>query len=70
MRARSASQVVEQEEFGPTREPPQPASVDLGLHIGNGVRLYAAGDTEDDVPHRLNVYITDNPSDCSVAPER
>jgi hypothetical protein len=42
----------------------------MGLHIGNGVSLYAVGDTEDDVPHRPNVYITDVPSDCSVAPER
>ena len=41
----------------------------MGLHIGNGVSLYAADDTED-VPHRPNAYVTDVPRDGRVVPER
>jgi hypothetical protein len=36
----------------------QSASIDMGLHIGNGVSLHAADDTGD-APHRPNVYVTD-----------
>ena len=57
-------QVVEQE-CGPTRDPPQPVLIDIGLHIGNGVSPDAADDTGD----RRNVYVTDVPRDDSVAPE-
>ncbi len=39
-------QVVEQE-CGPTRDPPQPVSIDIGLHVGNGVSPDAADDTGD-----------------------
>ncbi len=60
-------QVVEQE-CGPMRGPPQPASIDMGLLIGNGVSPDAADDTGD-APHRPNVYVTDVPRDDSVAPE-
>jgi hypothetical protein len=61
--------VVEQE-CGPTRDPPRPASIDMGPHIRNGIGQIAADDTGD-VPHRQNVYIIDAPPrDDSVAPER
>ena len=60
-------QVVEQD-CGPTRDPPQPVLIDIGLHIGNGVSPDAADDTGD-VPHRPIVYVTDVPRDDSVAPE-
>ena len=36
--------VVERER-GPTRESPQPVSIDMGLHAGNGVGPDAADDT-------------------------
>ena len=36
--------VVERER-GPTRESPQPVSIDMGLHAGNGVSPDAADDT-------------------------
>jgi hypothetical protein len=36
--------------------PPQPASIDMGLHIGNGVSLDAADDAGD-APHRPNVHM-------------
>ena len=60
--------MVEQE-CGPTRDPPQPVSIDIGLHVGNGVSPDAADDTED-APHRPNAYVTGIPCDDSVAPER
>ncbi len=60
--------MVEQE-CGPTRDPPQPASIDMRLLIGNGVSPDAADDTGD-ARHRPNVYVTDVPCDVSVAPER
>ena len=60
--------VVERER-GPTREPPQPVSIDMGLLIGNGVSPDAADDTGD-APHRQNAYVTGVPRDDSVAPER
>ena len=60
--------MVEQE-CGPTRDPPQPASIDMGLHIGNGVSLDAADDAGD-VPHRRNVRVSDVPCDGRTAPER
>ena len=59
--------MVEQE-CVPTRDPPQPASIDMGLHVGNGVSLDAADDTGD-APYRLNVYVNDVPRDDSEAPE-
>ena len=52
--------VVEQE-CGPTRDPPQPASIDMGLHIGNEGSLMYAADDAGDVPHRPNVHMTDLP---------
>ena len=52
--------VVEQER-GPTRDPPQPASIDLGLNIGNDVSLMHVADDTGDVPHRPNVPTTDVP---------
>jgi hypothetical protein len=51
------------------RDPLQPASIDMGLHIGNGVSIDAA-DNARDVPHHPNIYVTDVPRDGSVAPER
>jgi hypothetical protein len=57
------------QECGPTRDPPQPASIDMGLHVGNSVSPDAADDTGD-APNRPNVYVTDVPRDNSVAPER
>ena len=60
--------VVERER-GPTRESPQPVSIDMGLLIGNGVSPDAANDTGD-APHRQNAYVTGVPRDDSVAPER
>ena len=47
----------------------QPASIDMGLHIGNGVSLDAADDAGD-VPHRRNVRVSDVPCDGRTAPER
>ncbi len=61
--------MVEQE-WGPTRDPPQPASIDMGLNVGNEVSLRHVADDTGDVPNRLNVYVTDVPRDDSVAPER
>ena len=58
--------VVERER-GPTQEPPQPVSIDMGLHVGNGVSPDAA-DTGD-APHRQNAYVTGVPRNDSVAPE-
>ena len=55
-------------ECGPVRGPPQPASIDMGLLIGNGVSPDATDDTGD-APHRPIVYVTDVPRDDSVAPE-
>ena len=43
------------------RDPLQPASIGMGLHIGNGASIDAADDARD-VPH--------HPRDGSVAPER
>ena len=60
--------VVERER-GPTREPPQPVSIDMGLLIGNGVSPDAADD-KGDAPQRQNAYVTGVPRDDSVAPER
>ena len=45
--------VVEQESV-PTRDPPQPASIDIGLHVGNDVSLLHVADDTGDVPHRPN----------------
>ena len=42
----------------------------MGLNIGNEVSLmHVADDTTGDVPHRLNVHMTDVPREYSVAPE-
>jgi hypothetical protein len=60
---------VEEQECGPTRDPPQPVSIDIGLHVGNGVSPDAADDTGD-APHRPNAYVIGIPRDDSVAPER
>ena len=60
---------VAEHERGPTRDPPQPASIDMRLNIGNGFSIDAA-DGARDVQHRPNVYVTDIPRDNSVAPER
>ncbi len=51
--------MVEQE-CGSTRDPPYPASIDMGLLIKHGVSPDAADDTEH-APHRPNVYVTDVP---------
>ncbi len=61
--------MVEQE-CDPTRDPSQPASIDMGLNVGNEVSLRHVADDTGDVPHRLNVYVTDIPRGNSVAPER
>jgi hypothetical protein len=66
--APGVSQVVEQE-CSPMRDPPQPASIDMGLHAETVSARDAADDTGD-TPHRPNVYVTDDPRDVSVAPER
>ena len=50
--------MVEQE-CGPTRDPPQPASIDLGLNVGNEVSLMHVADDTGDAPHRPNVHMTD-----------
>ncbi len=55
-------------ECGPTREPPQPASIDMGLLIEHGVSPDAADDTGD-AQFRPNVYVTHVPRDDSVVPE-
>jgi hypothetical protein len=47
----------------------QPKSIDMGLLIGNGVSLDAAGDTGN-APYRPNVYINDVPRDDNGARER
>ena len=62
------NQVVKQE-CGSMRDPPQPASIDMGLHFGNGVSPDVDDDTGDAL-HRPNAYVTDVPRDGSVAPER
>jgi hypothetical protein len=54
----------------PSQNPPQPAAIGMGLHIGNDVSPDAAEDTGEDAPHRPNVHVTDVPRDDSVAPER
>ena len=41
----------------------------MGLLIGNGVSLDAAGDTGN-APYRPNVYVNDVPLDDNGAPER
>jgi hypothetical protein len=58
--------VVEQE-CGPTRDPSQPASIDMGLNVGNEVSLRHVADDTGDVPHRPNVPTTDIPREVSVA---
>ena len=58
--------MVEQE-CGPTRDPPQPASIDMGLNVDNGVSPPDAADNTGDRP---NVYVIDVPRDDSVVPER
>ena len=65
--AQGVPQVVEQE-FGPKRDPPQPASIDMGLLIEHGVSPDAADD-KGAAPHRPNVYITNVPRANSVAPQ-
>ena len=60
--------MVEQE-CGPTRDPPQPASINMGLNVGNEVSLRHVADDTGDVPHRPNVPTTDVPREVSVAPE-
>ncbi len=50
------------------RDPRQPASIDMGLHVRNGVSLNAADDTGD-APYRPKVYVNDVPRDDSEAPE-
>ena len=50
--------VVEQER-GPTRDPPQPASIDMGLNVGNEVSLMHVADDTGDAPHRPKVHMTD-----------
>ncbi len=47
----------------------QPKSIDMGLLIGNGVSLDAAGDTGN-APYRPNVYVNDVPRDDKGPPER
>ena len=66
MCAPEVPQVVEEQECGPTRDPPQPASIDMGPSIGNDGGPNAADDMKD-VPHHPNVYVTDVPPE---APER
>ena len=66
--AQGLPQVVEQQ-CGPKRDPPQPASIDMGLLIEHGVSPDAADDTGD-APHRPNAYVTDLPRDDSVASEQ
>ena len=56
-------------ERGPTQDPPQPVSIDMGPHTFNGGSPDAAHDTKDEL-HRLGAYETDPPRDKSVAPER
>ena len=61
--------MVEQE-CVPTRDPPQPASIDLGLNIGNDVSLMHVADDTGDMSHRPNAHhTTDAPREYSVAPE-
>ena len=55
-----------EQECSPTRDPPQPVSIDMGLHI---VSDTDAADDTGDSPHRPNVYVTKVPRDVSVAPE-
>ena len=38
----------------PTRDPSQPASIDMGLNVGNEVSLMHVADDTGDVPHRPN----------------
>ena len=42
---------------GPTRDPSQPASIDMGLNVGNEVSLMHVADDTGDVLHRPNVPI-------------
>jgi hypothetical protein len=60
--------VVERER-GPTRESPQPVSIDMGPHTYNGGGPDAVADMEEEL-HRLGVYETDPTRDRSAAPER
>ena len=57
------------QERGPTRDPPQPASIDMGLNVGKEVSLMHIANDTGDVPHRPNVPTTDVPREYSVAPE-
>ena len=50
--------MVEQE-CGSTRDPPQPASIDMGLNVGNEVSLMHVADDTGDAPHRPKVHMTD-----------
>ena len=61
--------VVVEQECVPTRDPPQPASIDMGPHTRNGFGPNAADDTGD-VPHRQNIYVKDVPRGNSVPLER
>ena len=56
-------------ERGPTRESPQPVSIDMGPHTYNGGGPDAVADTEEEL-HRLGVYETDPTRDRSAAPGR
>ncbi len=62
-------QVVERE-CGPTRDPPQSVSIDIGLlRIGNDGGPDAAGDRED-VSHRQSVSELDNSRNKNVTQEQ
>ena len=47
----------------------QPASIDMGLLIRDGVSLDAADDAGN-APYRPNAYVNDVPRDDSEAPKR
>jgi hypothetical protein len=47
------------QERGPTRDPPQPASIDMGLNVGNEVSLMHVADDTGDALHRPEVHLTD-----------
>ena len=58
------------QECGPTRDPPQPTSIGMGLHIGNEVSLMHAADDTGDVPNRPNVHnMIDAFHEHSMGPE-
>ena len=47
------------QERGPTRDPPQPASIDMGLNVGKEVSLMHVADDTGDGLHRPEVHLTD-----------